>query len=96
MSIGTEDFANTDILRIQCYTTWRKYGKNSTNAHPVATYDDALSMYSMSASLRGNLSILGELLLSLLGGSNENQSVWLHMFYKFYLDLLRHTLNENF
>jgi hypothetical protein len=57
--------------------------------------DDALSMYTMSASLKGQPIDIGRA-IAFPAGWLENQSVWLHMSYKFYLELLRHNLHEDF
>lgn len=57
--------------------------------------DEGLSMYTISASLEGQSFDLGRE-MAFAPGWLENQSVWLHMSYKFYLELLRHDLWEEF
>jgi hypothetical protein len=58
-------------------------------------HDDALSMYTISASLEGQPFDMGRS-MAFPPGWLENQSVWLHMSYKFYLELLRHKLFDEF
>lgn len=57
--------------------------------------DEQLGMYTISASLEGQSFDLGRE-MAFASGWLENQSVWLHMSYKFYLELLRHDLLEEF
>jgi hypothetical protein len=57
--------------------------------------DQGLGMYTMSASLKGLSFDIGRE-LAFAPGWLENQSVWLHMSYKFYLELLRHGLFAEF
>jgi hypothetical protein len=57
--------------------------------------DEGLGMYTMSASLKGLSFDIGRE-LAFAPGWLENQSVWLHMSYKFYLELLRHGLFDEF
>jgi hypothetical protein len=57
--------------------------------------DVNLPMYTMSASLLSQSSELGRE-TAFPAGWLENQSVWLHMSYKFYLELLRHELYDEF
>lgn len=57
--------------------------------------DKGLGMYTMSASLKGLSFDIGRE-LAFAPGWLENQSVWLHMSYKFYLELLRHGLFDEF
>ena len=57
--------------------------------------DEGLGMYTISASLEGQSFDLGRE-MAFAPGWLENQSVWLHMSYKFYLELLRHELYDEF
>lgn len=57
--------------------------------------DEALSMYTLSASLKDQPFDLGRS-MSFPPGWLENQSVWLNMSYKFYLRLLHHQLLDEF
>jgi len=57
--------------------------------------DDELSMYTISASLKGQSYDMGRM-LAFAPGWLENQSVWMHMSYKFYLELLRNDLFDEF
>jgi hypothetical protein len=57
--------------------------------------DEGLQMYTISASLKGQSVDLGRD-MAFAPGWLENQSIWLHMSYKFYLELLRHELYEEF
>ena len=58
-------------------------------------YDSALQMYTLSASLKEMGSDVGRM-VGFSPGWLENQSVWLHMSYKFYLELLRGGLYDEF
>ena len=50
--------------------------------------DDVLNMYTISASLKTTDADMGRE-IAFAPGWLENQSVWMHMSYKFYLELLR-------
>jgi hypothetical protein len=54
-----------------------------------------LPMYTISASLIGQPTELGRT-TAFPSGWLEDQSIWLHMSYKFYLELLRHKLYDEF
>jgi hypothetical protein len=58
-------------------------------------YDSALQMYTLSASLASISHDVGRM-VAFSPGWLENQSVWLHMSYKFYLELLRGGLYDEF
>jgi hypothetical protein len=58
-------------------------------------YDEDLKMYTLSASLEDEPIEIGRS-TAFAPGWLENQSVWLHMSYKFYLQLLRHGLYSDF
>jgi len=58
-------------------------------------YDKELHMYTLSASLVDQPIEMGRS-MAFAQGWLENQSVWLHMSYKFYLELLRHGLHDDF
>lgn len=58
-------------------------------------YDAQLQMYTMSESLAAAPQEVGRV-KAFSAGWLENQSVWLHMSYKFYLELLRGHLYEEF
>ena len=57
--------------------------------------DSALGMYTLSARLEGLPLDIGRE-MAFAPGWLENQSVWLHMSYKWYLELLRHGLFAEF
>lgn len=57
--------------------------------------DEELKMYTISASLKGQSFDMGRE-MAFASGWLENQSVWLHMSYKFYLQLLEHELFDEF
>lgn len=58
-------------------------------------YDVALQMYTISESLIGMSPDIGRM-MAFAPGWLENQSVWLHMSYKYYLELLRGGLYDEF
>jgi hypothetical protein len=58
-------------------------------------YDEALKMYTLSASLKSIGPEVGRM-VAFSPGWLENESVWLHMSYKFYLELLRGGLYTEF
>jgi hypothetical protein len=58
-------------------------------------FDEALKMYVLSESLEAMGQDVGRM-KAFSPGWLENQSVWLHMSYKFYLELLRGELFEEF
>jgi hypothetical protein len=57
--------------------------------------DQDLGMYTISASLSGQSDDMGRE-MAFAPGWLENQSVWLHMSYKFYLEMLRNGLYQQF
>jgi hypothetical protein len=57
--------------------------------------DDHLKMYTVSANLAGQSYDMGRM-MAFAPGWLENQSVWLHMSYKYYLQLLRGKLYTEF
>jgi hypothetical protein len=57
--------------------------------------DDGLKMYYLSASLRGQTFDMGRQ-IAFAPGWLENQSIWMHMSYKYYLQLIRGKLYEQF
>lgn len=58
-------------------------------------YDSALKMFTISESLKSMGADVGRM-VAFSPGWLENQSVWLHMSYKFYLELLRAGLYDEF
>jgi hypothetical protein len=58
-------------------------------------YDKFLKMFLISASLKGCLQGIGRM-MAFSAGWLENESVWLHMSYKFYLEMLRAGLYDEF
>lgn len=65
------------------------------NVRDSNLYDKELRMYTVSASLVDQPIEIGRS-TAFAQGWLENQSVWLHMSYKFYLELLRHRLYDEF
>mmetsp|Transcript_739 Transcript_739/g.1564 ORF Transcript_739/g.1564 Transcript_739/m.1564 type:complete len:927 (-) Transcript_739:373-3153(-) len=63
--------------------------KNST------LHDNKLDMYKVSESLKGQPFEVGRM-MAFDSGWLENESVWMHMSYKFYLELLRAGLYEEY
>jgi hypothetical protein len=57
--------------------------------------DDGLKMYTISASLKGQSFDMGRM-MAFSPGWLENESIWLHMSYKYYLQLIRGKLYEQF
>lgn len=57
--------------------------------------DKKLKMYFLSASLKGQSYDMGRM-MAFSPGWLENQSIWLHMSYKYYLQLLRGKLYDEF
>lgn len=57
--------------------------------------DDGLKMYTISANLKGQSFDMGRM-MAFSPGWLENESIWLHMSYKYYLQLLRGKLYEQF
>jgi hypothetical protein len=58
-------------------------------------YDQKLQMFKISGSLTGMRQEIGRM-MAFSSGWLENESVWLHMSYKFYLELLRGKLYDVF
>merc|ERR1712087_819934 len=58
-------------------------------------YDKELNMYKISASLQGQPFEIGRM-MAFNSGWLENESIWLHMSYKWYLELLRAGLYDEF
>jgi len=58
-------------------------------------YDKKLKMYAISGSLAGQPFEIGRM-MAFNPGWLENQSIWLHMSYKYYLELLRGGLYDEF
>ena len=57
--------------------------------------DEPLKMYKISSSLEGQSIDIGRM-MAFSPGWLENQSVWLHMSYKYYLEILRSKLYAEF
>jgi len=57
--------------------------------------DDGLKMYYLSADLTGQSYDMGRM-MAFAAGWLENQSIWMHMSYKYYLQLIRGKLYEQF
>ena len=57
--------------------------------------DDELSMYYLSASLKGQSFDMGRQ-MAFSPGWLENQSIWMHMSYKYYLQLIRGKMYKQF
>lgn len=57
--------------------------------------DDFLKMYFLSADLTGQSYDMGRM-MAFAAGWLENQSIWMHMSYKYYLQLLRGKLYDQF
>ena len=57
--------------------------------------DEGLGMFTISASLKGSSFDMGRM-MAFTPGWLENESVWTHMSYKYYLELLRHRLYDQF
>eukprot|EP00978_Attheya_sp_CCMP212_P015438 scaffold39860_cov57-Attheya_sp.AAC.3 len=65
------------------------------NVRESGLRDEGLSMYTISASLLGQSYDMGRM-MAFTPGWLENQSVWMHMSYKFYLEMLRSGLYGTF
>lgn len=57
--------------------------------------DDVLKMYFLSADLTGQSYDMGRM-MAFAAGWLENQSIWMHMSYKYYLQLIRGKLYDQF
>jgi len=57
--------------------------------------DNELKMYFLSANLKGQSYDMGRM-MAFAPGWLENQSIWMHMSYKYYLELLRGKLFDEF
>jgi len=57
--------------------------------------DEQLKMYYVSASLKGQSYDMGRM-MAFTPGWLENQSIWMHMSYKYYLELIRGKLYDEF
>jgi len=57
--------------------------------------DEELKMYFVSASLKGQSYDMGRM-MAFTPGCLENQSIWMHMSYKYYLELIRGKLYDEF
>eukprot|EP00567_Pseudictyota_dubia_P012209 CAMPEP_0197438492 /NCGR_PEP_ID=MMETSP1175-20131217/5481_1 /TAXON_ID=1003142 /ORGANISM="Triceratium dubium, Strain CCMP147" /LENGTH=1207 /DNA_ID=CAMNT_0042968241 /DNA_START=165 /DNA_END=3788 /DNA_ORIENTATION=- len=57
--------------------------------------DEALKMYKVSANLKGQSYDMGRM-MAFAPGWLENESIWMHMSYKYYLELIRGGLYEEF
>ncbi len=57
--------------------------------------DEELNMYFVSASLKGQSYDMGRM-MAFSPGWLENQSIWMHMSYKYYLELLRGKMYHQF
>ena len=57
--------------------------------------DDKLKMYYLSASLKGQSFDMGRQ-IAFAPGWLENQSIWMHMSYKYYLQLIRGKMYDQF
>merc|ERR1712167_56558 len=58
-------------------------------------HDTELKMYKLGASLKGQPLEIGRM-MAFTSGWLENESIWLHMSYKWYLELLRAGLYAQF
>jgi hypothetical protein len=66
-----------------------------TNVKQSELYDSQLQMFKISGSLKKMGQEIGRM-VAFSPGWLENESVWLHMSYKFYLELLRGKLYDAF
>uniref|UniRef100_A0A7S4M4S5 Uncharacterized protein n=1 Tax=Odontella aurita TaxID=265563 RepID=A0A7S4M4S5_9STRA len=57
--------------------------------------DESLKMYKVSANLKGQSYDMGRM-MAFAPGWLENESIWMHMSYKYYLELIRGGLYEEF
>jgi hypothetical protein len=71
----------------------RRHLYQSVKSSPL--YDSALRMFALSESLASMGSDVGRM-KAFSPGWLENQSIWVHMSYKFYLEMLRGGLYEEF
>jgi hypothetical protein len=58
-------------------------------------YDIPLKMFKLTSSLKKSVQNIGRV-MAFASGWLENESIWLHMSYKFYLELIRGGLYEEF
>ena len=85
-------------------TRYLKTLKDAPTADKLAVYkavqasdlhDKELKMYKLGASLKGQPLEIGRM-MAFTSGWLENESIWLHMSYKWYLELLRAGLYKEF
>lgn len=65
------------------------------NVYKSNMYDEELNMYMICESLKSMSQDIGRM-MAFSAGWLENQSIWLHMSYKYYLEILRAGLYEQF
>lgn len=88
-------FLEGPVRHMKVETNPEEYMKTYTHVKESGIYDKKLKMYMLSESLQGMRQDLGRM-MAFTPGWLENQSVWLHMSYKYYLQLLRAGLYKEF
>lgn len=96
MSVGTFPlFLEGPVRMMKTSTTSEEARIIYRNVLASGLRDDKLKMYSISASLEGQSFDMGRM-MAFSPGWLENQSIWTHMSYKYYLELLRNGLYVEF
>ncbi|MDD5729099.1 MAG: hypothetical protein PHV59_11100, partial [Victivallales bacterium] len=88
-------FLEAQVHALRCEQSADAVRELYQNTRKSALYDKALKMYKVNASLEKITGDIGRA-RAFTPGWLENESIWLHMEYKFILELLRHGLNEEF
>uniref|UniRef100_A0A7S2LQM3 Uncharacterized protein n=1 Tax=Leptocylindrus danicus TaxID=163516 RepID=A0A7S2LQM3_9STRA len=96
MSVGTFPLFLEGPMRMMKTSTTSDEARNIyQNVLESGLRDNKLKMYSISASLEGQSFDMGRM-MAFSPGWLENQSIWTHMSYKYYLELLRNGLYIEF
>ncbi len=88
-------FLEAQVHALKCVKDRRKAKVLYENTKKSALYDKPLKMYKVNASLTKVTKDIGRA-RAFTPGWLENESIWLHMEYKFILELLRNGLYDEF
>ncbi|MHA2502361.1 MAG: cellobiose phosphorylase, partial [Candidatus Kariarchaeaceae archaeon] len=105
LKVSQEDYANFKFTRnnlplfLEGFVKGLRHGGNSANYYKYVIdselFDTKLRMFRVNASLSNQSPTIGRT-RSFVPGWLENASIWIHMEYKFLLELLRCSLYEEF
>jgi len=88
-------FLEAQVHALRCVQDAKKVKALYANTRKSALYDKPLKMFKVNASLEKVTKDIGRARV-FTPGWLENESIWLHMEYKFILELLRNGLYEEF